>query len=457
MKTNLPPGDGKRIASAIDRYFGISLQKSTFGREVVGGLNAFGAMSYILVVNPAVMAATGLKPHSLLVATILASMVGTLIMGLWARLPVALAPGVASNVIFAQIVVLRMGVSYQTAFTMVLMAGIAFTVLSFTRLREKMVGAFPEPLRIGMQCSIGLFIAQIGLRSGGLVSYSARGPSFGSLTDPAVLLALAGLFVVVVLYVRRVPAAFLLSIFVLTVVGLFIPGKSGAMLTTVPSHFVDSPTFPSELFLAFDFSEFIRNFWLVLPVTLYFFLAEFFSATATLVGVTRRGNLMDAEGQIPNARQAYSADGLATIAGAALGTSTVLTYIESAVGVEAGARTGLMAVVVAILFGFCLFLWPLVTIIPMEAVAPTLILVGLLMFEGIRDLDTSCPENSIPPILTILVTVVTMNIVLGLAFGCFAYSLAAFFSRKVRQLSPMLLVLDVIFLVYMVVSASMPK
>ena len=443
------------MAAGLDRYFEIGARQSSLSREVIGGINAFGAMAYVIVVNPAVMSAAGLDPHSLVIATILASAVGTLIMGLWARLPVALAPGVASNVIFAQIVVLQMGVSYQTAFTMVLMGGAAFTLLSITRWRERIVLAFPASVRVGMQCAIGLFIAHIGLRSGGLVTYGPRGTAFGELTDPAVLLALAGLLLVLVLHVRRVPAGFLLSIVMLTLAGLFVTNGAGEPLTRLPASIVDTPALPAELFFAFDFGEFIRNIWLVLPITLYFFLSDFFAATATLVGVTRRSGLMDADGHMPRARQAYTADGLASMAGAALGTSTVTTYIESAVGVEAGARTGLMAVVVAMLFLACLFLWPLAGAIPTLAVAPTLILVGVLMFEGIRDLDFTRPENALPPSLMILFTVVTMNIVMGLAVGCFAYTVIALLGGRGLKVSPLMWVLNAVFALYMIVTATM--
>ncbi len=438
-------------SSALNKFFRIEERNSTISREFVAGLTTFGAMSYIVVVNPAILSAAGMDMHSLIITTALASMIGTLIMALWANLPIALAPGMGSNVIFAQVVVLQMGVSYQTAFTMVLIGGVLFSILSLTRWRERIVRGFPEPIRIGIQCGIGLFIAYLGLKNAGLVSMAHDRLSFGNIADPAVMLSLVGVLATPILLALRIPAAFLVSIAALSAMGLFITAN-GAPLTAFPNRIIDFPIIPKELFFAFDFHEFLTHFWLVLPITLYFFMSDFFSATATLIGVTRRGKIMDSEGNIPSARQAYAADGFASIIGAALGTSTVVAYIESAAGVEAGGRTGLTSIVVAVLFGFSLFLWPLVSVIPAQATAPALVMVGVLMMEGIRDLDTSRPENSIPPLLILLITVVTTDLMMGLAIGCFVYSLIVFSTRQWQKLTPMLIALDFIFIIYIIIA-----
>lgn len=442
--------EGSKL-STLNRYFRIEERNSSISREVVAGLTTFGAMSYIIVVNPAILSAAGMNMHSLIITTALASMIGTLIMALWANLPIALAPGMGSNVIFAQVVVLQMGVSYQTAFTMVLIGGVLFTILSLSRWRERIVRGFPEPIRLGIQCGLGLFIAYLGLKNAGLVSLAHDRLSFGNIAEPAVMLSLVGVLATPMLLALRIPAAFLVSIAALSVIGLFITAH-GAPLTAFPDRIIDFPIIPKELFFAFDFQEFFTHFWLVLPITLYFFMSDFFSATATLIGVTRRGKIMDEDGNIPSARQAYAADGFASIIGAALGTSTVVAYVESAAGVEAGGRTGLTGIVVAVLFGFSLFLWPLIGIIPAQATAPALVMVGVLMMEGIRDLDTSRPENAIPPLLILLITVVTTDLMMGLAIGCFVYSLIVLATRQWQKLTAMLLTLDVIFIIYIIIA-----
>jgi AGZA family xanthine/uracil permease-like MFS transporter len=430
--------------------FGVRASGSTIGRELVAGFTTFGAMSYIVVVNPAILSATGMDLHALIITTALAAMVGTLIMALSANLPIALAPGMGSNIVFAQVVVLRLGVSYQTALAMVMTGGCLFVLLSVTRFRARLVQGFPDSIRLGMQCGIGLFIAYLGLKNGGLVVQGAHGVSFGHLRDPAVMLVFLGMLATPVLTALRVPAALLLSIVVLTLVGLLVPGAHGHPVTAMPHRLLDWPSLPRGLLLALDFHQFITHFFVLLPIALYFFLSDFFSATATLIGVTRRAGLMDAEGRIPNAQRAFIADGAASMVGALLGTSTVAAYVESAAGVEAGGRTGLTAVVVAILFGLSLFFWPIIAIIPPQATAPALVLVGVLMMEGIRDIDTSRPENAIPPILILLLVVVTTDLMMGLASGCFVYTLIVLATRQWRKLTGMLLAVDAVLVLYVV-------
>lgn len=438
----------------LESFFGIRASGSTVGREIIAGLTTFGAMSYVVVVNPAILSATGMDLHALIVTTALAAMVGTLMMALGANLPIALAPGMGSNIVFAQVVVLKLGVSYQTALAMVLVGGCLFVLLSVTRLRERLVQGFPDAIRLGMQCGIGLFIAYLGLKNGGLVVQGAHGVSFGPLRQPAVMLVFLGMLGTPVLVALRVPGALLLSILAITLAGLLVPGAGGHPVTSHPQHLLDWPSLPRQMLFAPDFRQFFSHFLVLLPIALYFFLSDFFSATATLIGVTRRAGMMDASGRIPNARRAFTADGAASVVGALLGSSTVVAYVESAAGVEAGGRTGLTSVVVAALFGLSLFFWPVIAVIPPQATAPALVLVGVLMMEGIRDIDTSCPENAIPPILILLLVVVTTDLMMGLASGCFVYTLIVLATRQWRKLTPMLLAVDAVLMLYVVLINS---
>jgi len=417
-------------------------------REIVAGLTTFGAMGYVVVVNPHILSATGADPHALIVITALAAMAGSLLMGLIGRLPIALAPAMGSNVVFAQVAAAGSGVSYDTALVMVLVGGVMFTLFSATRLREHLVIGFPDAVRIGLQCGLGLFIAAIGLRNGGLIG---TGGHFGDLRQPAVLLSALAVIATPVLMVLRVPAALLVSIVVITVFGLVVPGANGKMLTHLPAHMLQVPPWPTDYVMAFDFHAFLRQLPLALPLAGYFFLGDFFSATATLIGVTRRASLMDAQGRMPNARAAYLADGIASLVGACLGSSTVAAYVESATGVESGGRTGLTALVVAGLFGLSTFCWPLIAAIPAQATAPALVMVGVLMMDGIRHLDHTRLENVVSAVLILLLTVATGNLVVGLSAGCFSYTLMALALRI--RVAPILLLTDGLLIAYLILSA----
>jgi len=421
---------------------------TTVTRELVAGLTTFGAMGYVVVVNPHILAATGADPHALIVITALVAMAGSLLMGLIGRLPIALAPAMGSNVVFAQVAAKGVGVSYDTALVMVLLGGVLFTLFSATRLRERLVVGFPDAVRIGLQCGLGLFIAMIGLRNGGLIG---AGGHFGDLRQPAVMLSALAVIMTPVLMVRRVPAALLISIVVITLLGLVVPGPHGQALTHLPDHPFQPPPWPSDYIMAFDWHAFWHDLPLALPLAGYFFLSDFFSATATLIGVTRRASLMDANGTIPNARVAYLADGVASILGACLGSSTVAAYVESATGVESGGRTGLTAIVVAVLFGLSTFCWPLIAAIPAQATTPALVMVGVLMMDGIRHLDHSRLENVVSAVLILLFTAATGNLVVGLSAGCLAYTLMALALRI--RIAPILLVTDGLLMAYLALSA----
>ena len=426
-------------------------------REVVAGLTTFAAMSYVIVVNPAIVSATGMDRGELIITTILASIFGTVMMALLANLPIGLAPGMGNNVIFAQVVVLQLGISWHIALSVILLDAVIFLLLALSGLREKLVDGFPDPIKLGIQCGLGLFIAYIGLKNGGIIVSKGTSPiGFGNLSTPATLLTFIGILAAPVLMVLKVPGALLVSIIAITIIGFVVPGADpGTYVTPLPSQILALPKAPSDLFLQFDFPGLLKNFFVLLPVLLYFFLSDFFSATSTLIGVTRRGKLMTPEGKIPNAREAFSSDALGSIVGAALGTPTVTGYIESVTGVEAGGRTGLTALVIAGLFAVALFLWPVIAIIPPQATAPALVVVGVLMMEGIRDIDPAIPETCFPPILTLLVTVCTADLMAGMGSGCFVYTLMVLAQRQWKKVSPMLIGIDLVFALYFVVSTRL--
>lgn len=428
---------------------------SSWPTEIMAGLTTFGAMGYIIVVNPAILSATGASRADMIVVTALAAMAGSLLMAFLSRLPIALAPGMGSNVVFAQVVVVRMGLSYGTALSMVMVGAILFVLLSMSQLRHNIVRGFPETIRIGLQGGIGLFIAYLGLRSGGLVTADHAGNlGLGDLRSPAVLLVFLSVLITPALIALRVRGAFLLSIAFVTVAGLFVPTGTGHVMTVLPDHLIDIPRIPRTYLFAFDDRQFIEHFFLVLPITLYFFLSDFFSATATMIAVTRRAGLMDEHGGFPNARRAYLADGLASVIGACLGSPTVGAYVESAAGVEMGGRTGATTLVVALLFGASAFFWPLITVIPPQATAAALVMVGVLMMEGLGHLDMSRPIEAVPAVLILLLTVATTNLMIGLCSGCFVYTVMAAAMRDWKRLTPVFLLTDVLLIVYLILMSS---
>jgi AGZA family xanthine/uracil permease-like MFS transporter len=445
LPTDPPPLHRRWSRAALARA------DTTLTRELVSGLTTFGAVSYVIVVNPAIVSAAGPDVRSLIVITALVSMLGTLIMALLADLPVALAPGMGMNAVFAQTIVVHMGVPYPTALVIVFVSGAAFLALSITRLRAKIMQGFPEPVLIGMQGGLGLFIAYLGLLNGGLVINSAQGPQFGNLADPAVLLVAVGVLLTPVLLAGRVPAALLLSIAAMAGAGLFVHHAGGKPMAVQPARWFDLPRIPSELFLNLDFGDFLRNFVKLAPVTFYFFISNFFYTGSTLITVLRRANMEGPNGAIIYERRAYAADAIATTLGAALGSSTVGAYVESAAGVEAGGRTGLSALVVAALFALAIVAWPLIVAIPPEATAPALVITGILMLDIVATIDVSAPETMVPPLLMMLVTVVTSDLMMALCLGCFAYTLIAAARRRWQALTPMLVGLDIILGLYLAV------
>jgi len=445
-----------QLKSFLESYFDLINRKTSISKEVIAGLTTFSAMSYILIVNPLILSSAGMDRDSLITATAISAMVGTLIMALWANLPIALAAGMGSNVIFASVVVQQVGASWQVALTMVFVTGVLFVLLSLSSLREKIMKGFPEEIQLGLQLAIGIFIAYLGLKNSGLViSNESTYIAFGNISSPATLLTFIGLILTPVLMVKKIPGAFLISISALTIIGLFIPDSTGAALTKLPEQIIDFPKLSSEQVFAFDFQELWNKIFVLLPIAIYFFLSDFFSTAATLIGATQRGNLIDDEGNIPKARAAFSSDAIATVVGATLGTSTVTSFIESVTGIEAGGRTGLTSLVVAFMFFIAMFFWPIFTIIPAEATAPTLILVGVLMLEGVKNIKSERPEQTYAPLLTLLMTACTADLMIGLSTGCFVYTVIIASNREWKKLTPMLLFLNITLIGYIVLNSKL--
>lgn len=422
----------------MEKLFKLHERGTTVRKEVVAGITTFLAMAYILAVNPDMLGATGMNPHGVFTATALSAAIATLVMAFAANLPVALAPGMGLNAFFTYTVVMGMGYSWQVALTAVFLEGIVFILLSFFNVREAIVKAIPNSLKKAVAVGIGLFIALIGLANAGVVA-SDLGTIIGfAPLQGSPLVAVIGLIITIVLYTLKVPGAILIAILVTTVIG--IPFG----VTVVPENFnpVSLPSAP--IFFAFDFSSvFTLKFF---TVFFTFFFVDIFDTVGTLVGVATQAKLTDKEGNIPNVKQAFLADAIGTVAGAALGTSTVTSFVESSAGVAAGGRTGLSSVVTAILFLLALFLTPLFLLIPSAATAPALIFVGYLMMKSVTGINFEDPVEGIPAFITILVMPFAYSIAEGIVWGVLAYVSLNVITGRIKKISVITWILFVIFI-----------
>lgn len=422
----------------MEKLFKLHERGTTVRKEVVAGITTFLAMAYILAVNPDMLGATGMNPHGVFTATALSAAIATLVMAFAANLPVALAPGMGLNAFFTYTVVMGMGYSWQVALTAVFLEGIVFILLSFFNVREAIIKAIPNSLKKAVAVGIGLFIALIGLANAGVVA-SDLGTIIGfAPLQGSPLVAVIGLIITIVLYTLKVPGAILIAILVTTVIG--IPFG----VTVVPENFNPVSLPSSPIFFAFDFSSvFTLKFF---TVFFTFFFVDIFDTVGTLVGVATQAKLTDKEGNIPNVKQAFLADAIGTVAGAALGTSTVTSFVESSAGVAAGGRTGLSSVVTAILFLLALFLTPLFLLIPSAATAPALIFVGYLMMKSVTGINFEDPVEGIPAFITILVMPFAYSIAEGIVWGVLAYVSLNVITGRIKKISGITWILFVIFI-----------
>ncbi len=420
--------------------FRIKEAGSSVRTEIMAGFTTFMTMGYIVFVNPSILADAGMPFDAVMVSTCLASAIGTALMAFLANYPVALSCGMGLNAFFAYTVVLTMKVSWQVALSAILIEGFIFIVLTLTRIRESVVNGIPKSLKVGIAAGIGFFIALIGFHGAGIVvANQATLVGLGDLTAKPVLVAIFGFLVTVALECYHVKGGILWGILAATAVS--VP----AGLSKIPASFVSLPPSIMPIFMKFDFSMIgSAAFW---GVVFTFFFVDFFDTVGTLVGVSMRAGLLDENGNLPRARQALLADAIATSVGAALGVTTVTSFVESASGVEQGGRTGLTSLTVAVLFLLAMFFSPLVSMVPGAATAPALIIVGVYMMMSLRELDFSDFTEAIPAAVAVFVMPYTYSIGNGIEFGTLTYVATKLLTGKVKQISPILWLLAVLFLI----------
>ena len=422
----------------LKKLFGFNPKQTTVKTEIVAGITTFLTMSYILAVNPAMFSELeGMPAGAVFTSTALAAIVGCLAMAFWGKLPFGLAPGMGLNAFFVYTVCLGMGYSWQFALTAVFIEGLIFVVLTLTNVREAIVNAIPKNLKYAIGGGIGLFIAFIGLQSGGLiVDNDATLVALGDITSGPALLALIGIIITGVMYVMNIPAAILLGIIITMIIGIpfGVTEFQGIM-----SH----PHSIEPIFCKFQFDNIFSLDMLVIVFT--FLFIDLFDTVGTLVGVCTKAKLLDKNGNIYRIKEAFMADSIATTAGAMLGTSTTTTYVESATGISQGGRSGLTAFAVAVCFVVALFFSPLFLSIPAAATTPALVIVGLLMLEPIVKIPFGDYSESIPAFICIIMMPLSYSISNGIMLGMISYVVLNVLCGKFKKITPVMYVLALLF------------
>lgn len=445
----------------LEKVFHLKENNTNVRTEVIGGITTFMTMAYILAVNPNLLSAAGMDPTAVLIATCLASFIGTIVMALMANYPFALAPGMGLNVYFAFTVCGNMGYSWQVALMAVFIEGIIFIILSLTNVREAIFNAIPANLKKGVGAGIGLFIAFIGLQDGKIVvnndstlvsyvNFTANWHTAGI----CALLALIGLLITAILYIKKVKGSILIGILVTWVLGMLAQLTGIYQVDVENGYYSLYPTFSITNFAAIgqtfgqcfkaDFHGVgVFNFIVVL---LSFLFVDMFDTIGTLIGVSDKAGLLDNEGKLPRVKNALLADAIATSAGAILGTSTTTTFVESSAGVGEGAKTGLASVVTGLLFLLAIFFAPIFTAIPGFAIAPALIFVGFLMVSAIVKINFNDLTEAVPAYLCLLAMPLMYSIAEGIAIGVISYVIINLVCGKAKKITPLMYVLAVLFI-----------
>jgi len=429
----------------LEKIFKLQEHGTNVKTEVIAGLTTFMTMAYIIIVNPAILEAAGIPKGPSMVATILSAFFGTLLMGVYAKRPFAIAPYMGENAFVAYTVVKILGYSWQTALGAIFIGGVLFTIITILKLRSWLANAIPKNLKYSFAVGIGLFLAFIGLNEGGIVQVGVPGAPvrIGDIRSQAVLLAIAGILIIGILMVRKVKGSILIGILGTTFLA-FILG-----IAKPPSQLVSLPPSLSPIFLKLNIVGALS--WGFFAVILTVFIMDFVDTMGTLIGVSARAGFLDKNGNLPEIKKPMLADALATVFGALVGTTTAGTFIESAAGIEEGGRTGLTAVVTAFLFLICLFFAPLFTSIPPQAYGAALVIVGMMMISVVTKIDFKDFTELIPAFFVIILMSFTFNLGIGITAGFVLYPIFKVVTGKWKEIHPglwVLFVLSVLFYIF---------
>jgi AGZA family xanthine/uracil permease-like MFS transporter len=428
----------------VRRYFEFDRHGTGYRQEILAGITTFLTMAYIIIVNPAILEAAGLPRGPSMVATILSSAFGSVLMGLYARRPFAVAPYMGENAFIAFTVVKAMGYPWQAALGAVFVAGVLFTLLTVFRVRRWLAESLPHSLKFSFAVGIGMFLTFIGLNETGIVRIGVPGApvSLGNLTEAPCLLGVFGFFAIVLMMIRRVPGAIVIGVLATTALSFLF------RVSPAPARWMSLPPDPNPVMLRLDIGAvFSPGFF---PVVLTIFVMAFVDTVGTLIGLSARAGLLDENGNLPDIEKPMLADALATTVAPLLGTTTTGAYIESAAGIEEGGRTGFSSLVVALLFLLSLFLAPLLTAVPPHAYGSVLVVIGSFMIAPVTRIDFRDLTELIPAFLTISLISFTYNIGVGMTAGLIAYPLIKVLAGRAREVPPGLWVLAVLSLSFFV-------
>ena len=425
----------------IRRFFKFEELGTDFKHETIGGLTTFITMAYIIIVNPKILEVAGIPFGPSMVATIVSAFFGTMLMGVYAKRPFAVAPYMGQNAFIAFTVVKVMGYTWQTALGAIFIGGVLFTALTLFRIRSWLANLIPLNLKIAFAVGIGLFLTFIGLNESGIVIIGVPGApvNIGKLSQPAPLLAVATLFIIAFLMIRKIKGSMLIGILGVTGIALLLqwiwPGiaPDGGSIVQVPESLVGLPPSLGPVFMQLDILNALT--WGFFSVILTVFVMDFVDTMGTLIGLSYRAKLLDENGELPEIEKPMLCDALATTAAALLGTTTTGAYIESAAGIEAGAKSGFASVVTAVMILSALFFAPLFSIIPPFAYGPALIIVGMMMLEPVTNINFSDMSELIPSFITITLMCFTYNLGIGMTAGFVAYPIVKLFAGKVREVN----------------------
>ena len=444
----------------IEKIFKLKKNKTSIGIEMIAGLTTFMAMSYIIFINPVILSDTGMDYNSVYVATILASMIGTLILGLVANVPYVQSAGLGLNALFTYTICGVMGFSWQEALAMVFICGVINVLLTLTSVRKKVIKAIPEFMQDAITVGIGLFVTYIGIKSAGLIEFSVSlvnngiakasdvVPQLSIFNSSELILAIIGIVITAILVSKKVKNSYLISIFLTTLIGLFM----GAVELPDFANYNFIPSI-EPTFLKLDFSGLLsaKAGLLVVVMTIFtLVISDLFDTIGTFIGTGKKSGIfkLDKDGEMPkNLERALVCDSSTTIIAALLGSSNVTTYVESSVGIEAGGRTGLTAVSAALCFGLSLFLAPIVKMVPMAAIAPILIFVGLSMIGNIVKIDWKDALVAIPAFFIVIMMPLSYSITTGIQFGFILYVIVNLVNGRRKEVSPIIYIFSLLFII----------
>ena len=441
----------RTLSGRIDRAFHITESGSSIKRESLAGLTTFVSMAYILFVNPSILGDAGMDKGAVFTATALSAILGSLLMGILANYPIAIAPGLGDNAFFTYSVVIAMGIPWEDAMAGVLVAAVLFTVLSFLKVREIVIDAIPQDLKYAMAAGIGIFISFVGLQGGGLIIANKSSlVGIGSFTVPTVWLTIFGIFVIAILMAKKVPGAIFIGLVATTILGLLTG------LIKAPHHIISmAPSLKPTFGVGLEHLSVMTDpkMW---AVVLIFLIVAFFDTAGTLIGLAQQAGIMKGN-KMPHIGRALMADSLSMLGGAFMGTTPTSAYVESSAGIAIGGKTGFTAVVVAFFFLLSMVFSPLLTVVTTQVTAAALIVVGVLMVSALRDIHWDQFEIALPSFLVVIGMPLTYNISYGIAFGFLTYPILMTAAGRRKEVNGIMWTMLVVFVVLLYVLNILPK